>query len=68
MNSLPADLGVTEPGKSIDTLEELVENPLFANNTPTILATLNMFSALSKSRDGTIEQKLFDRVMENENK
>lgn len=44
-----------------------MNDPYFSNYTPTIATTFNMLNVLSRSRNDSIERKLFDRIMRSEN-
>ena len=67
MNTLSSDLTVATPVRSLESLHDLLYDPVYANVTPVIIRNLNMYNILSSTREGTDERKLFDRIMSNPN-
>ena len=66
MSTLSADLASSVEGQHIETLYDLIHNPIFSNYTPSILAALNMPNALKYSNKSSDEGKLYDWIMRNE--
>lgn len=66
MNTLSADLAVTNEGRHIETLNDLLYDPLFSSYTPVILGALNMPRELKNSLPDSDEEVLYNWIMRDE--
>lgn len=64
MNTLSADLSVTTEGRKIETLYDLLYDDQFKNLTPIATNFGNMLNMLERSRNGTDEKVLYERIIE----
>ena len=64
MGTLSTDLTVPVIPRSIESLPDLLYDPLFEETKPAIFRQLNMYSVLKNSRTGTDERVLFERIMD----
>ena len=67
MGTLSTDLTVAIVPRSIESLQELLYDPLFKEIKPVIFRQMNMYNTLSHSRKGTDERVLFERLLATEN-
>lgn len=64
MNTLSADLSVTTEGRKIETLYDLLYDDQFKNLTPMVTNFGNMLNVLERSKNGTDEKELYNRIIE----
>ena len=67
MNTLSADLTSNLPDAWIRTLHDLLYDPQFENFKQTVMSQLSMLEVLSKSRNGTEERVLYERIIQKRN-